>query len=43
MSGLFLFCELAEELYMDEQQMQENDIRLKDEYKKRGTFDICGN
>ena len=43
MSGLFLFCELAEELYMDELQMQENDIRLKGAYKKRGTFDICGN
>ena len=26
----YFFCELAEELYMDEQQMQDNDIRLKD-------------
>lgn len=31
----YLFCELAEELYMDEQQMQDNDIRLKDAYRKK--------
>lgn len=31
----YLFCELAEELYMDEQQIQDNDIRLKDAYKKK--------
>ena len=31
----YLFCELAEELYMDEQQMQDNDIRLKDAYRKQ--------
>ncbi|MBE5871921.1 MAG: DUF4065 domain-containing protein [Lachnospiraceae bacterium] len=31
----YFYCELAEELYMDEQQMQENDIRLKDEYRKK--------
>lgn len=28
------YCDVAEELYMDEQQMQENDIRLKDAYRK---------
>ncbi len=31
----YLFCELAEELYMDEQQIQDNDIRLKDAYRKK--------
>ena len=31
----YFFCELAEELYMDEQQMQDNDIRLKDAYRKK--------
>lgn len=31
----YLFCDLAEELYMDEQQMQDNDIRLKDAYRKK--------
>lgn len=31
----YLFCELAEELYMDERQMQENDIKLKDAYRKK--------
>lgn len=31
----YFYCELAEELYMDEQQMQENDIRLKDAYRKK--------
>ena len=31
----YFFCELAEELYMDEQQMQDNDIKLKDAYRKK--------
>jgi len=31
----YLFCELAKELYMNEQQMQENDIRLKDAYREK--------
>ncbi len=31
----YLFCDLADELYMDEQQMQVNDIRLKDAYRKK--------
>lgn len=31
----YYFCELADELYMDEQQMQDNDIRLKDAYRKK--------
>lgn len=30
----YLYCDAAEELYMDEQQMQENDIRMKDAYRK---------
>lgn len=30
----YLYCDIAEELYMDEQQMQENDVRLKDAYRK---------
>lgn len=30
----YLFCDLAEELYMDEQQIQDNDIRIKDAYRK---------
>ena len=32
--ALYLYCDAAEELYMDEQQMQENDVRLKDVYRK---------
>lgn len=30
----YLYCDAAEEFYMDEQQMQENDMRLKDAYRK---------
>lgn len=30
----YLYCDLTEELYMNEQQMQENDIRLKDAYRR---------
>ncbi len=30
----YLYCDKAEELYMDEQQIQENDIRLKDAYRQ---------
>jgi putative zinc finger/helix-turn-helix YgiT family protein len=30
----YLYCDVADELYMDEQQMQENDVRLKDAYRK---------
>lgn len=33
--ALYMFCDFAEELYMDEQQMQDNDIRLKDAYRKK--------
>ncbi len=40
----YFFCELAKELYMDEQQMQDNDIRLKDAYREKGrTFNISTN
>ncbi len=30
----YMYCDAAEELYVDEQRMQENDIRLKDAYRK---------
>jgi putative zinc finger/helix-turn-helix YgiT family protein len=30
----YLYCDAADELYMDEQQMQDNDVRLKDAYRK---------
>jgi putative zinc finger/helix-turn-helix YgiT family protein len=30
----YLYCDEAEELYMDEQMMKENDARLKDAYRK---------
>lgn len=30
----YLFCDLAEELYMNEEQMKDNDVRLKDAYRK---------
>ena len=30
----YLYCDTAEEYYAEEQQMQENDIRLKDAYRK---------
>lgn len=30
----YWYCDVAEELYMDEQQMRENDVRLKDAYQK---------
>jgi putative zinc finger/helix-turn-helix YgiT family protein len=30
----YLYCDAADELYMDEQQIQENDVRLKDAYRK---------
>lgn len=29
----YLYCDVAEELYVDEQRLQENDIRLKDAYR----------
>lgn len=32
--ALYSFCDVAKELYMDEQQMQDNDIRLKDAYRR---------
>ncbi len=32
--AFYLYCDAAEELYMDEQQMQKNDVRLKDAYRK---------
>lgn len=30
----YFYCDAADELYMDEQQMQENDVRLKEAYRK---------
>lgn len=32
--ALYQYCDLAEELYMNEQQIQENDMQLKDAYRK---------
>lgn len=32
--ALYSFCDVAKELYMDEQQMQDNDTRLKDAYRR---------
>lgn len=29
----YMYCDLAEELYMNEQQMQDNDIKMKDAYR----------
>ena len=41
----YQYCEAADELYMNEKQMQENDIRLKDAYRKQEglltSSDIC--
>lgn len=31
----YLFCDVADELYMDERQMLDNDVRLKDAYRKK--------
>lgn len=31
----YLYCDAAKEFYMDEQQIQENDIRLKDAYRRK--------
>lgn len=31
----YFFCDKTEELFMDEQQMQENDIRMKDAYREK--------
>lgn len=32
--AVYLYCDKAEELYTDEQQMRQNDIRMKDAYRK---------
>lgn len=32
--SFYLYCDAADELYMDEQQIKENDMRLKDAYRK---------
>lgn len=31
----YLYCDVAEEIYADEQQLQENDMHLKDAYRKK--------
>ena len=31
----YLYCDEAEEFYMNEQQIQENDMRLKDAYRRK--------
>lgn len=33
--AIYHYCDAAEELYMDELQIQENDIRMKDAYRKQ--------
>lgn len=33
--AVYLYCEIADELYMDEEMMQENDKRLKDAYRRQ--------
>ena len=30
----YMYCDVADEFYMDEQQMQENSVRLKNAYRK---------
>lgn len=35
----YFYCDLAKELYMNEQQMQENDAHMKNAYRKIGGFD----
>lgn len=44
--ALYLYCDAAEEYYMDEQQIQENDMRLKDAYRREEGLltaaEICG-
>lgn len=32
--AVYMYCELADEFYMDEHQIKENDIRLKDAYRR---------
>ena len=32
--AVYTYCDVADELYMDEQQIQENDIRIKDAYRR---------
>ncbi|KAI4440797.1 type II TA system antitoxin MqsA family protein [Schaedlerella arabinosiphila] len=36
--AFYLYCDAAGELYMDEQQIQENDVRLKDAYRRAEGF-----
>ena len=43
--AVYMYCDAADELYMDERQVQENDIRLKDAYRSSEglltSYDIC--
>ena len=32
--AVYMYCDAADELYMDERQIQENDIRLKNAYRR---------
>lgn len=36
--AVYFYCDAADELYMDEQQMRENDIRLKDAYRRQNNL-----
>ena len=42
----YLYCDATEELYMNEEQMQDNDMRLKDAYRRKEglltSSEICG-
>lgn len=44
-NAIYMYCDATDELYMDEQQMRENDIRLKDAYRSAEglltSTDIC--
>ena len=34
--AIYLYCDVAKELYANEQQLQENSVRLKDAYRTKG-------
>lgn len=42
--AVYFYCDVAEELYMDESQMRENDAAIKDAYRKvQGLLPFCMN
>ena len=36
--AIYRYCDLAEELHMDEQQMQENDVRINEAYREAEVY-----